>query len=133
MGNITGTSGSDTLTGTVGADKINSGDGNDIVDGGAGSDTINAGDGNDIGKWYYTQNIGSTDSYNGNDGTDTLQLYFTDSEWWGNAQIRADVLHYLQFVANPSNGNAYTFGTNGSASAFRPKTGRSPRSMSMAC
>ena len=83
MDNITGTSGNDTLIGTAGADKINSGDGNDIVDRGAGSDTINAGDGNDTGKWCYTQNIGSTDSYNGNDGTDTLQLYFTDSEWWG--------------------------------------------------
>src|SRR5438477_87203 len=104
MGTITGTSGSDSLTGTAGADKIN------------------AGDGNDIGRWYYTENIGSTDSYNGNDGTDTLQLYFTNTEWWGNALIRADVLHYLQFVANPSNtGNTYTFGTNGSGIGLSAK------------
>src|SRR6266478_7010436 len=114
MDNITGTSGSDTRTGTAGADKINSGDGNDIVDGGAGSDTINAGDGNDIGKWDYSQNIGSTDSYNGNGGTDTLQLYFTLTQW-GSPSVQADVLSYQQFISNPNNaGHTYTFGINGS-------------------
>ncbi|MCK1434963.1 tandem-95 repeat protein [Bradyrhizobium sp. 15] len=44
---MTGTSGTDTITGTTGGDLISSGNGNDTINGSAGNDIIDAGNGDD--------------------------------------------------------------------------------------
>ncbi|AIF49855.1 matrixin family metalloprotease [Pelosinus sp. UFO1] len=67
--NITGGSGDDVLTGTIGVNTLMGGAGNDIIDGKGGSDIINAGDGDDIVKYYST--LTATNVKGGN-GIDTL-------------------------------------------------------------
>lgn len=93
MTTITGTSGNDTLIGTIGADIISGLDGNDSISGGAGADTIFGGDGNDTvqsGEGRDTIDLGAGDdvliwdeangdydlfeSIDGGTGNDTLQV-----------------------------------------------------------
>ena len=136
MTTITGSNGSDLLTGTAGSDTINSGNGDDIVsggagsdslnggagsdtlDGGSGSDQLNGGSGSDTLIYSVSENMvaGTKDVYTGGAGVDTLQLLFTRAQWLDSAtqtQIAAYLAH-LAAVTNAKTGEV----SNGSASDF---------------
>jgi hypothetical protein len=81
MAIINGTTGPDTLVGTVdddvinglsGNDTIDGGDGNDLIFGGSGVDNLSGGNGNDT---FVEDTVSSAgEVFNGGAGTDTIQL-----------------------------------------------------------
>src|SRR5882672_8855562 len=68
MENLISGTGSDSLTGTAGANLISGGDGNDTINGGGGADTSLGGAGND----YIFAVLGTPESIDGGAGADTL-------------------------------------------------------------
>jgi VCBS repeat-containing protein len=136
MATMTGSNGSDSLTGTVDNDTINSGNGDDSVDGGSGndslnggaggdtldggsgSDQLNGGSGSDTLIYNVSENLaaGTKDVYMGGSGVDTLELQLTMAQWLESStqtQIAAYLAH-LSAVANARTGEV----SNGSASDF---------------
>ncbi len=94
--NATTGSGNDSITGTSGANVINSGAGNDTVIGGGGADTLNGGDGND--------NLNATafasTTLNGGNGNDYLQGGFQYGNTWdGGAGVDTIDLTLHNFAA----------------------------------
>ncbi|BEP62344.1 hypothetical protein GmRootV213_28980 [Variovorax sp. V213] len=136
MTTITGSNGSDVLTGTAGSDTINSGNGddtvsggagsdslnggagNDTLDGGSGSDQLNGGSGNDTLIYNVSENIaaGTKDVYTGGAGIDTLLLQFTRAQWLDSA-TQTQIAAYLAHLATVTNVKTSEV-SNGSASDF---------------
>ncbi len=125
MAVISGTSGSETLTGSknddyiyagAGSDIINSGNGNDVIDGGSGSDTLNGGNGSDTLIYTLSENTsGTKDVYTGGAGIDTVQIRLTSSEWASALPQMLAYLQHLDTVKLNSQGEV----SNGSASDFK--------------
>ncbi|MFL6845742.1 MAG: beta strand repeat-containing protein [Allosphingosinicella sp.] len=71
---VFGTGAGDTIRGSAGDDRLDSGDGNDILQlwVGGGGDTVLAGAGNDL--IFFGSTLDPTDSVDGGEGTDTLIL-----------------------------------------------------------
>lgn len=95
---ITGKGGNDFISGLAGNDDLKGQEGHDTIQGGAGSDTVKAQDGNDE-AWYdpTLNSAGDLDDYRGQDGIDTLVLDMDAANWF-DATVQADIAAYLAFI-----------------------------------
>ena len=101
--------GDDVLNGGAGNDRLYGGRGDDILDGGAGCDYLNAGRGDDTLSFDSAENAGVYNYYKGSRGVDTLVLHLTQAEF-DDANVAADLLSFLQHVADHINGNGEVWG-----------------------
>ncbi len=100
--------GNDAAYGGDGNDFLFGEAGNDVLDGGRGSDVVDGGTGNDT-LIFTDAERGGRDQYIGGTGQDTLILEFAGARW-ANAAVKAEVVSYLNFLANGGTGS-FTFTT----------------------